>query len=223
LLQQMADLYDICGYVYKEFPNSNIKTPITGGGGPFDRYNYNNLNDAQQQCDIMDECTGITKDNAGFNLRLGPVTSDSRGFTSWQKQNEKVCTIESTMRDTYNVSETEITEIQTRYTNDPDNISQFNFKGVKTEIKIDPTTPTTLYYYSESKSGMGGLLNIHTLSQKADTTDVIASVDSEKIDRETGLTAVESLIDSDENALDLKENKSDTFTYMVSVRKMINI
>ena len=103
--------------------------------------------------------------------------------------------IESTMRDTYNITETEITEVQTKYTNDPDSLTKIlvdNIVGIIREIKIDPTTPTTLYYYSDSKSGMGGALNIHTLSQKADKTYVIAS-------------------------LDLKENKSDTITYNVSV------
>ena len=86
LLQQMAALYDVCSSEYKEFPNSNIANPIKGGGGPLDRYNYDNLDDAQQQCDIMDDCSGITKDDAGFNLRSGLLSSDSRGFTSWQKK-----------------------------------------------------------------------------------------------------------------------------------------
>ena len=99
--------------------------------------------------------------------------------------------IESTMQDTYNISETEKTEIQTRYANDPDSFTKVLVDGisqVRTEIKVDLTTPTTLHYYSEQQSGMGGRLNIHALLQKANQTD-----------------------------LDLKENKSETISYTVSV------
>ena len=99
--------------------------------------------------------------------------------------------IESTMQDTYNISETEKTEIQTRYANAPDSFTKVLVDGisqVRTEIKVDLTTPTTLHYYSEQQSGMGGRLKIHALLQKANQTD-----------------------------LDLKENKSETITYTVSV------
>ena len=192
LLQQMADLYDICNYEYKQLSNQVLKNPIKGGGGFQDRYNYDNLEEAQEQCNTMDDCTGVTKDNAGYNLRSS-VAVGRNGSTSWQKE-KKVCKIKSTMRDTYNITETEITEVQTKYTNDPDSLTKFmvdSVVGLQTEIKIDPTTPTTLYYYSEQQNRMGGRLNIHKLSQKAnqgdvtselalkaDKTDVTASLDS---------------------------------------------
>lgn len=46
---------------------------------------------------------------------------------------------------------------------------------------------------------------------------VESNLDKEKKDRETADQTLQSNIDSLETALDLKENKSDTFTYMVSV------
>lgn len=79
----------VCNIEYKALPNQNMGDALTGGGGPADRYNYNNLEAAQKQCNAMDNCKGITRDGYGFNLR-GGGPSPWTGMNSWQK--EKVCT-----------------------------------------------------------------------------------------------------------------------------------
>ena len=79
----------VCNTEYKSLPNKNISSAITGGGGPADRYNYDNLEAAQKQCNTMDNCSGITRDGYGYNLRSGGP-SPWPGMSSWQK--EKVCT-----------------------------------------------------------------------------------------------------------------------------------
>ena len=38
----------VCNTEYKSLPNKNISSAITGGGGPADRYNYDNLEAAQK-------------------------------------------------------------------------------------------------------------------------------------------------------------------------------
>ena len=79
----------VCKTEYKSLPNKNIASVILGGGGPENRYNYDNLEAAQQQCSTMDNCSGITRDGYGYNLRSGGP-SPWTGMSSWQK--EKVCT-----------------------------------------------------------------------------------------------------------------------------------
>ena len=79
----------VCNTEYKSLPNKNIASVLIGGGGPENRYNYDNLEAAQQQCNAMDNCSGITRDGYGYNLRSGGP-SPWPGMSSWQK--EKVCT-----------------------------------------------------------------------------------------------------------------------------------
>ena len=75
----------VCNTEYKSLPNKNIASVLIGGGGPENRYNYNNLEAAQQQCNAMDNCSGITRDGYGYTLRSGGP-SPWPGMSSWQKE-----------------------------------------------------------------------------------------------------------------------------------------
>ena len=74
----------------------------------------------------------------------------------------------------------------------------------------------TLAQLQAVKAEKTTVANMVTTLQTADQT-LQSNIDSEKKNRETADQTLQSKIDSLETALDLKENKSDTFTYMVSV------
>ena len=75
-----------CMISYKPKANWNVDRPITGGGGPDDRYNYSTLEAAEEQCNKMSNCKAITKDGFGYNLRDGAGAGPWKGMNSWEKQ-----------------------------------------------------------------------------------------------------------------------------------------